>query len=151
VSADSSLASHSSVTSVRGCRIVELPRFGDERGALSFVEPPKHIPFAIRRVYYLYDVPAGQQRGAHAHRALEQLLIAVAGSFTIALDDGVTHVEIALTGPHRGLYLPPLVWHELRDFSPGTVCLSLASEPFDEADYFRDYAAFLDAARQAPR
>ncbi len=147
----SAAASVASVASVRGCRIIELPRFGDERGALSFVEPPKHIPFAIRRVYYLYDIPAGQQRGAHAHRALEQLLIAVAGSFTITLDDGVTRAELELTGPHRGLYLPPLVWHELRDFSPGTVCLSLASEAFDEADYFRDYAAFLDAARQAPR
>ncbi len=141
----------STVESVRGCRLVDLPRFGDARGALSFVEPPEHIPFAIRRVYYLYDVPAGQERGAHAHRALEQLLIAVAGSFTITLDDGVTRAEHVLTGPHHGLYLPPLVWHELRDFGPGTVCLSLASAPFDETDYFRDYPAFLAAAKQAPQ
>ena len=146
-----SITEGASITSVRGCRIIELPKFGDARGAVSIVEPPKQISFAIQRVYYLYDVPAGQQRGAHAHRALEQLLIAVAGSFTIALDDGVTRVDHELTGPHRGLYLPPLVWHELRDFSPGAVCLALASAPFDEADYYRDYATFLDAAKQAPR
>jgi hypothetical protein len=140
-----------SVDTVRGCRIVELPRFADARGALSFVEGNRHIPFAIQRVYYLYDVAPAQRRGAHAHRALEQVLIAVAGSFAISLDDGTTAIDHELASPSRALYLPPLVWHALRDFSPGAVCLSLASAPFDEADYFRDYPAFLDAAKQAPR
>jgi dTDP-4-dehydrorhamnose 3,5-epimerase-like enzyme len=130
---------------------LDLPRFADARGALSFVEGNKHIPFAIQRVYYLHDVAPGQRRGAHAHRALEQVLIAVAGSFTISLDDGTTSIDRELTSPSRALYLPPFVWHELRDFSPGAVCLALASAPFDESDYFRDYQGFLDAVKVTPR
>ena len=137
--------------SIGPAAFLDLPRFADARGALSFVEGNKHIPFAIQRVYYLHDVAPGQRRGAHAHRALEQVLIAVAGSFTVSLDDGTTSVDRELTSPSRALYLPPLVWHELRDFSPGAVCLALASAPFDESDYFRDYAAFLDAVKVTPR
>jgi dTDP-4-dehydrorhamnose 3,5-epimerase-like enzyme len=130
---------------------LDLPRFADARGALSFIEGNKHIPFAIERVYYLYDVAPGQRRGAHAHRALEQVLIAIGGSFTVSLDDGTTSVDRELTSPSRALYLPPLVWHELRDFSPGAVCLALASARFDESDYLRDYQGFLDAVKVTPK
>ncbi len=137
--------------STRPAAFLDLPRVADARGAVSFIEGDRHVPFAIERVYYLYDVAPGQRRGAHAHRALEQLLIAVAGSFTISLDDGTTSRDVELSSPSRALYLPPFVWHELRDFSPGAVCLSLASARFDESDYFRDHAEFLAAVKVAPR
>ena len=137
--------------SVEAAVFIDLPSFADARGALSFAEGNRHIPFAIQRVYYLYDVVPGQRRGAHAHHALHQVLIALAGSFTVSLDDGTTSVDRELTSPGRVLYLPPLVWHELRDFSPGAVCLALASAPFDETDYLRDYTAFLEAVRMTPR
>lgn len=130
------------------CRLVQLPKISDPRGNLTFVEGRQHLPFDIARVYYLYDVPAGETRGGHAHRQLEQLLVAVAGSFDVVLDDGVQRSRVALNRPYVGLYVPRMVWRELENFSSGSVCLVMASRPFEEEDYYREYPAF--AAASAP-
>ena len=131
------------------CQIIELPRIGDPRGNLTFVEGQQHVPFDIRRVYYLYDVPGGAERGGHAHRELEQLLVAMSGSFDVVLDDGMQHKRCHLNRSYFGLYIAPMVWRQLENFSSGSVCLVLASAPYDESDYFRDYQAFLRAIRRA--
>jgi dTDP-4-dehydrorhamnose 3,5-epimerase-like enzyme len=133
--------------SIDGCRWVELPRISDERGSLTVVEARKHIPFAIERIYYLYDVPEAGARGGHAHKQLEQLFIAMAGSFELVVDDGVGRKSFTLDQRHRGLYMPRMLWRELSHFSAGAVCLVLASLPYDENDYFRDYNQFLAAVR----
>lgn len=129
------------------CVILELPRINDQRGNLTFLEESRHVPFAIRRVYWLYDVPGGASRAGHAHRGLHQFLIAASGSFKVALDDGRDRTSFALNRSYYGLYIPPGIWREIDDFSSGSVCLSLASEYYDEADYFRDYEEFR-VARQ---
>jgi hypothetical protein len=128
------------------CRIVDLPRVNDPRGNLTFVEGGRHVPFEIRRVYYLYDVPGGAERGGHAHRALEQLIVAMSGSFDVVVDDGVERRRHHLNRSYYGLYLPNLIRRELNNFSSGSVCMVLASAPFDEADYYRDYDEFRRAA-----
>ncbi|MCC6900227.1 MAG: WxcM-like domain-containing protein [Polyangiaceae bacterium] len=128
--------------SVELARLIELPRREDARGALSLVETESHVPFEIRRLYWLYGVPETASRGAHAHRELEQVVIAVAGGLSILLDDGAAQLTFVLDRPDRGLYVPPRVWRELYGFLPGTVCLVAASEVYREADYIRDYAAF---------
>lgn len=130
------------------CRWIDLPRIDDARGALSFVEAGRHIPFDIRRVYYLYDVPTVAERGAHGHRALEQLFIPLGGSFEVELDDGRRRSTVTLDNPARALYVCPMIWRNLRVFSPGAVCLVLASLIYDEEDYFRDYQDFLEAVAQ---
>ena len=127
------------------CRIIELPRVTDPRGNLTFVEGARHVPFDIRRVYYLYDVPGGAERGGHGHRALQQVVVAMSGSFDVILDDGRERRRFHLNRPYHGLYIAPLIWRELDNFSSGSVCLVLASAPYDESDYYRDYAAFLQA------
>lgn len=127
------------------CGIVELPKFTDPRGHLTYIENGKHIPFDIKRVYYLYDVPDGFERGEHAHKELHQLIIAVSGRFDVVLDDGVSRKTFHLSQPHRGLYVCPMIWRQLLNFSGGAVCLVLASNLFDESDYFRDYNEFLSA------
>lgn len=130
-----------------GCRLVDLPRVSDPRGNLTFVEGGSQVPFDIARVYYLYDVPGGEARGGHAHRSLEQLIVAASGSFEVLVDDG-THTErFFLNRSYTGLYVPPMTWREIDEFSSGSVCLVLASRHYDEADYFRDHAEFLGAAR----
>jgi hypothetical protein len=137
--------------SVADCRIVELPKIKDQRGNLTFVEENRHVPFPIRRVYYLYDVPGGEVRGGHAHRLLQQLIIAVSGSFEVVLDDGVDRVTRRLLRADEGLLVRPWTWRELQGFTSGAVCLVLASEPYDEADYIRDYLAFkAEAGRRTP-
>ncbi len=129
-----------------GCRIVELPRIVDPRGNLTPIEGGIQVPFAIARVYYLYDVPGGASRGGHAHRAFEEFIVAASGSFEVIVDDG-THAErFALNRSYYGLYLPPMVWRELDNFSSGSVGLVLASARYDEADYIRDYDAFAGRA-----
>jgi hypothetical protein len=130
-------------TPVESARLIDLPRIQDPRGNLTFLESDCHVPFDIQRVYYLYDVPAGETRGGHAHRELEQLLVAVAGSFRVKLDDGHAERSFVLNRPYQGLLLPRFVWRELDDFASGSVCLVLASRPYDETDYFRDYDEFV--------
>jgi hypothetical protein len=131
-----------------GCRVVELPRIADPRGNLTMIESNEQVPFAMQRVYYLYDVPGGEMRGGHAHRQLEQLVIAASGSFEVLVDDGVHRERFFLNRSYFGLYIPQLVWRELDDFSSGSVCLVIASRPYEEDDYFRSYDEFLGVARE---
>ena len=132
-----------------GCRIVELPKISDPRGNLTFIEGGKHVPFEIKRAYYLYDVPGGATRAGHGHKTLEQLMIAMSGSFDVELDDGHTKKKFHLNRSYYGLYVPSMIWRDIDNFSSGSVCMVLASEGFDEADYYRDYDEFLRAARNA--
>ncbi len=127
--------------------MLDLPKISDPRGNLTFIESPKHIPFDIKRVYYLYDVPGGAERGGHAHKELQQLIIAMSGSFDIVLDDGVNKERIHLNRPYFGLYVNTMVWRELDNFSSGSVCMVLASIPYDESDYYRDYQEFTQALK----
>ncbi len=135
-----------SMGDVGRCRLVAIPKFSDPRGSLSFVEPGPSLPFEVRRIYYLYDVPPGCERGAHGHRNLQQLIIAVAGAFDIECDDGRATRTFRLDSPDQGLYVCPMIWRRLSGFSPGSVCLVLASEVYDESDYYRNYDDFISAA-----
>ena len=130
------------------CKLLQLPKVSDPRGNLTFIEAGKHIDFTIKRVYFLYDVPAGAMRAGHAHKALRQLLIATSGSFDIVLDDGTEKQTRQLNRPFVGLYLCPGIWREITNFSSGAVCMVLASEPFSEDDYLRDYEDFLAFVRK---
>lgn len=127
---------------VSNCRIVEIPHRNDARGNLGFIEPSDALSFEMKRIYYLYDVPGGAERGAHAHRELHQLVIALSGSFDIELYDGVHRKTVTLNRAFQGLYICPFIWRELRNFSSGAVCLVVASEIYDEADYIRDINQF---------
>lgn len=133
--------------SLKDCKIIDLPKIEDPRGNLTFVEGGRHIPFDIKRVYYLYDVPGGSHRGGHAHKDLHQLLIAMSGSFDIILDDGRTRFKYHMNRSYYGLYIPPMIWREIDNFSSGSVCMVMASEFFDEDDYFRDYEGFKVALK----
>lgn len=124
-------------------RIIELPRITDPRGNLTVAEALNHVPFDIRRAYWVYDVPGGESRGGHAHKRLKQLLIALSGSFTVTLDDGHERQTFLLNHPWQGLVIETGIWRTLDDFSSGAVCLVLASEPYDEEDYIYDYQEFL--------
>lgn len=134
--------------SVRDCRILDLPKIADPRGNLTFIEESRHVPFDIKRVYYLYDVPGGESRGGHAHRKLEQFVIAASGSFDVVVDDGAEQKRFFLNRSYYGLYIPRLIWREMENFSSGSICLVLASEHYDESDYYRDHGAFLRAVRE---
>lgn len=134
----------STLYSVFDCSIVELDRHhSDRKGNLTVVENGKTLPFDVKRVYYLYDVPGGESRGAHAHKELEQLIIAASGSFTVILDDGKCKRSFCLNRPYQGLYVKPGMWRDLQDFSSGAVCMVLASDVFEAGDYIRDYQSFL--------
>ena len=124
-------------------RIIELPSVSDPRGNLTFVQDGGPLPFSVRRVYYLYDVPGGSVRGGHAHKRLHQFIIAAAGSFDVVLSDGAETRRFTLRRAHYGLYVPPMVWRELEHFSSGSVSLVLASHAYDESDYYRDHEAYL--------
>lgn len=132
--------------SLDNCRLIELPKIEDPRGNLTFIEGGNHIPFDIKRVYYLYDVPGGATRAAHGHKELSQLMIAMSGSFDVTLDDGWDKRKFHLNRSYFALYIPSMIWRDLDNFSSGSVCMVLASEVYDEADYFRDYQQFLRAA-----
>lgn len=134
--------------SVNECRIVDLPKICDPRGNLTFIEGERHIPFDIRRVYYLYDVPGGSDRGSHAHRDLHQFVVAMSGSFDVELDDGRSKKRFHLNRSYYGLYVCPMMWRQLDNFSSGAVCMVLASEFYSEDDYVRDYQGFLDLVRR---
>ena len=129
------------------CKLIELPKIAEPRGNLSFVEGGRHIPFDIKRVYYLYDVPGGAERGGHAHKDLHQLIIAMSGSFDITLDDGREKKTFHLARSYYGLYVCPMIWREMDNFSSGAVCLCLASNFYDESDYYRDYHDFICALK----
>lgn len=129
---------------IEQCKIIDLPKITDPRGNLSFIEGGRHIPFEIKRVYYLYDVPGGSDRGSHAHKKLHQFIVAMSGSFDVVLDDGKEKKRFHLNRSYYGLYVCPMMWRDLDNFSSGAVCMVLASEHYDEADYIRDYQQFVN-------
>lgn len=134
---------------VDDCKIIELDKHhSDRRGNLSVVENQKDIPFCVKRVFYLYDVPGGESRGAHAHQVCEQLIVAVSGSFAVTIDDGSGKRSFFLNRPYQGLYIPSGIWCDLVDFSAGAVCMVLASEPYQDSEYIRSYDDFLNFKKQ---
>lgn len=134
--------------SIKESKIIELPRINDHRGNLTFIESGRHVPFEIKRTYYLYDVPGGASRAAHGHKTLHQLMIAMSGSFDVTLNDGDEKKVFHLNRSYYGLYIPPMMWRDLDNFSSGAVCMVLASDYYDESDYFRNYNDFIMAARR---
>lgn len=131
-------------TTVFDCSLIELPKLTVERGSITAVNNGIEVPFAVKRVYYLYDVPSGSERGAHAHRRLHQLIVAATGSFTITVNDGQTKRSFNLSQPNIGLYLPPGLWRELNDFSGGGISMVLASMNYEAEDYIRSFDDFLN-------
>jgi hypothetical protein len=131
--------------SINHCKLIHFNKIEDPRGSLTAIEAGHDIPFAIKRAYYLYDVPSGAVRAGHAHKALEQILLPTSGSFDVEVDDGKNKQRYHLNRPYIGLYLPNMVWRVLDNFSSGAVCFVLASQHYDESDYYRDYDSFLNA------
>lgn len=130
-------------STVYDCTIITLNKHEHEKGNITVVENNKDVPFEVERIYYLYDIPGGESRGAHAHYNLEQLLVAASGSFDVTLDDGGVKRTFTLNRPYQGLYIKSGLWRELNNFSSGSVCMVLASEKYDEADYIRSYDEFI--------
>ena len=130
------------------CYPIEVPAITDPRGDLTFIEGGNHVPFEIKRIYYVYNVPVDSLRGGHAHRDLEQVVFALSGSFRMTVDDGRKRQEYYLRNPRKGIYMSRLVWREMDQFSQGAVCMVLASHAFDETDYLRDYDEFLAVVRK---
>ena len=135
---------------IHNIQIIDIPKIHEIRGNLSVVEGDT-IPFEIKRVYYLYDVPSGAERGGHAHKNLQQFMVALSGSFDVVLDDGNTRKIITLNKPNVGLLIPTGIWRELQNFSSGSVCLVLASAIFEEEDYIRDFDSFLESKKILPK
>ena len=129
-------------------KIIDLVKIIDPRGNLTVAEGCKDVPFDVKRVYWVYDVPAGENRGGHAHKQCQEFIIALSGSFHVTLDNGLEQVTVLLNHPYQGLFVDTSTWRTLDDFSSGAVCLVLASETFDEADYIREYDAFLEYIKQ---
>ena len=128
---------------IEDCKVVDLPKITDPRGNLTFLEAGRHLPFNIKRAFYLYDVPGGANRAGHALKHCHQFLIAMSGSFDVVVYDGKDTRRFHLNRSYYGLHLPPMIWREMDNFSSGSVCLVLASEFYDEQDYYRDYKEFL--------
>jgi hypothetical protein len=135
------------IHTLEDCYTVELPKIHDPRGNLTFVEARRHVPFPIRRAYWIYGVPGGEKRGGHAYRQLHEMIIALSGSLEIHLDDGTRRRTQMLGRGYVGLYVPNMIWRQLESFSTNTVCLILASEPYSEADYIRDHVEFVETQR----
>ena len=133
---------------VDDCKMINLPKIADPRGNLTFVEGGRNVPFEIKRVFYLYDVPGGESRGGHAHRKCEQFIVAMSGSFDVIVDDGEKRRTFTLNRSYYGLYLPSMIWREMANFSSGSVCMVLASEFYDEGDYFREHDKFVAAVNR---
>ncbi|MER2520129.1 MAG: FdtA/QdtA family cupin domain-containing protein [Bdellovibrionales bacterium] len=132
---------------ISNCKMIPVQKITDPRGDIGVIEGERQIPFAINRIYYSYNTPQGIARGGHAHKKLQQLMIAMAGSFDIMIDDGNAQKTYTLSQPCQGLYICPMIWRELTNFSPDAICMVLASEYYDEDDYFRDYKQFLEAKK----
>jgi len=128
--------------SINNCSVINLRKIENAKGNLTPVENAVDIPFSVERVYYLYDVPGGETRGGHAHKILEQFIVAVAGSFDVILDDGINRKTIKLNRSSYGLYVPKMIWREIVNFSTGAICLVLASEKYDEKEYIRNFDEF---------
>jgi hypothetical protein len=126
------------------CSIIEMPRYANRAGNISVVENSTNIPFDIKRIFYIYDIPGGEDRGAHAHKNCHQFLVAVSGSFQVEMDDGANKRTISLSRPYNGLHIPPGIWAAEKSFSSGAVCLVLASHEYDETDYIRNYSEYLN-------
>ena len=133
---------------IEACQMIQLPKINDPRGNLTVIEGMRNIPFEIKRLFYIYDVPRDVGRAAHANKKLEQLMIAMAGSFEIVLDDGYEQKAVLLDSCDQGLYIPGMMWREIKKFSPGSVCMVLASDYYDVNDYYREYEEFLQAVRK---
>jgi len=131
-------------SSIYNCSILQLPKIHNRAGNITTLENNIHLPFDVKRVYYLYDVPAGEERGGHAHRELQQIIVAASGAFDVLLNDGTNKKIVHLDRPFIGLHIVPGIWRELLNFSSGAVCLVLASHKYDEKDYIRDYSNFLE-------
>lgn len=129
------------------CRIINFPKISDPRGNLTFIESDRHIPFELKRVYYLYDVPGGAERGGHAHKTMQQVIIAMSGSFDVLLDDGHQRKKFHLNRSYYGLYISSMIWREIVNFSSGSVCMSMASTFYDEADYYRELSVFYASVK----
>src|SRR5512140_1060847 len=136
---------------VEPCKLINLPKIADPRGNLTFIEGSRHVPFEIKRVFYLYDVPGGADRGGHALKTCHQFLIAMSGSFDVILYDGRDKQRIHLNRSYYGLHIPPMIWREMDNFSSGSVCLALASTPYSADDYYRDYQEYLGAVSAMPK
>lgn len=130
-------------STIYDCTIIEMDKHHSDKGNLTVVENGVTVPFDVKRTYYLYDIPGGESRGAHAHKKLRQLIVAASGSFSVTLDDGKVRRTFLLNRPYQGLLVMPGIWRDLNDFSSGAVCLVLASEPYEESDYIRSYEEFL--------
>jgi hypothetical protein len=130
------------------CKLIDLPKITDVRGNLTFIEEMTHVPFEIKRVFYIYDVPTAESRGYHAHKTDHQFLICLSGSLNVYLDDGNNKKVVHLNRPWQGLHVPPMIWALQGDFDPGTVCMVLCSTHFSAEDYYRDYDLFLAAIQK---
>ena len=135
---------------IENCRKISFPKITDKRGNLTFIEGIRHIPFEIRRIYYLYDVPGGESRAGHAHKNLHQVFISMSGSFDLHLDDGSLKKTFHLNRSYYGVYVCPMIWRDLDNFSTGSTCMVLASEEFDEGDYIREYEEFVSLCEDSP-
>ena len=132
------------ITTIHDCKIIALPKISVRQGSITPIYGEEHVPFQIKRVYYLYDVPGGESRGGHAHKNLQQLIVSVMGAFDVILDDGRERRRVHLDRGYNGLCIPPMIWREIENFSSGGICLVLASEIYDASDYIRDYQEFLN-------
>lgn len=135
------------MSTIHDTRIIQLPKIPDDRGNLTFIEAGRPVPFVIQRTYWIYDVPGGEIRGGHAYRELQEFIVALSGSFDVALDDGKERKIVSLNRSYFGLYIPDMIWRHLENFSTNSVCLILASLPYSADDYIRDYESYLDAVR----